>query len=190
VSFATPFNLFGSKGAIMLALSTRRIALMHERLARASPPPTAVARVLAAVDIAAGVMLDAPAVNRAVMGAIGAPCDTPGDVLSRSGALWAEALGTGIGLAASTRSLALNVLPDQLAVGFRGVLSFWTAGELADRLLVFWVSPCATTVLGSWRFWSRDVVDLRTGLGQNMFSLSASLDWLLSRAKSSKIGVL
>jgi AcrR family transcriptional regulator len=86
VSFATPFNLFGSKGAIMLALSARRIALMHERLTQASLPPTAVSRVLAAVDIAAAVMLDAPVVNRAVMGAIGAP----GDVSSRSGALWAR----------------------------------------------------------------------------------------------------
>ena len=72
VSFATPFNQFGSKAAIMLALSERRIALMHERLAQATLPPTAVGRVLAAADIAAAVMLTAPAVNRAVMGAISA----------------------------------------------------------------------------------------------------------------------
>jgi AcrR family transcriptional regulator len=135
VSFATPFNQFGSKAAIMLALSSRRIALMHERLARAKLPNAAVPRVLIAVDIATAVMLAAPAVNRAVMGAIGAPSDQPGNVLPRSSALWAEALAAGAGLNPAMRALALAVLPDQLAFAFRGVLSFWTAGELSDHLL-------------------------------------------------------
>ena len=146
VSFATPFNHFGSKAAIMLALSARRIALMHERLAHAALPDTAVARVLVAVDIAVSVMLVAPAVNRAVMGAIGAPSGDAGDVSSRSGALWAEALGAGEGLAA-TRALALVVLPDQLAVAFRGVLSFWTAGEITDEMLSRRARAAAATVL-------------------------------------------
>lgn len=147
VSFATPFNQYGSKAAIMLALSARRIELMHERLAEAALPDTAVARVLMAADIAASVMLAAPAVNRAVMGAIGAPSDAPGDVSSRSGALWAEALGAGDGLAAATRALALRVLPGQLAVAFRGVLSFWTAGELSDPMLARRACTAAATVL-------------------------------------------
>jgi AcrR family transcriptional regulator len=147
VSFATPFNQFGSKGAIMLALSARRIGLMHERLAQAELPDAAAARVLATVDIAASVMLMAPTVNRAVMGAISAPSDAPGDVSSRSSALWAAALGTGDGLAAATRALALSTLPDQLAVAFRGVLSFWTAGELADPALSRRARAAAAAVL-------------------------------------------
>ncbi len=147
VSFATPFNQFGSKAAIMLALSTRRIALMHDRLDQATLPPSAVGRVLAAVDIAVAVMLDAPAVNRAVMGAIGAPSEAPGDVSSRSGVLWAEALGPGEDLAAATRSLALAILPGQLAVAFRGVLSFWTAGELTDQVLPRHARAAAAAVL-------------------------------------------
>ncbi len=44
-------------------------------------------------------------------------------------------LGTGAGLAPATRLLAMATLPNQLAVAFRGVLSFWTAGELSDQLL-------------------------------------------------------
>ena len=92
-------------------------------------------------------MLAAPAVNRAVMGAISAPSEASGDVLSRSGALWAEALGTGEALAPGTRSLALASLPDQLAIAFRGVLSFWTAGELTDRLLSRRACVAAATVL-------------------------------------------
>jgi AcrR family transcriptional regulator len=147
VSFATPFNQFGSKGSIMLALSARRIALMRERLAQATLPETAVARVLIAVDIARAVMLGAPAVNRAVMGAISAPSDEPGNVLSHSSLLWTEALAAGTGLAAGTRTLALAALPDQLAFAFRGVLSFWTAGELTDALLSQRARAAAATVL-------------------------------------------
>ncbi len=147
LSFATPFNQFGSKAAIMLALSGRRISLMHERLAEASLPNNAVTRVLLAVGVASSVMLTAPAVNRAVMGAISAPSDTPGDVSSRSSALWAEALGGGNGLAKPTRTLALATLPDQLAVAFRGVLSFWTAGELSDEMLARRGRAAAAAVL-------------------------------------------
>lgn len=139
VSFATPFNQFGSKAAIMLALSARRIAAMHERLADATLPAAAVARVLLAVEIAASVMLAEPAVNRAVMGAIGAPGETPGHVAARSGDFWAEALGDGEGLVEATRTLSLSVLPGQLTIAFRGVLSFWTAGDIADQALL----PCA-----------------------------------------------
>jgi AcrR family transcriptional regulator len=147
VSFATPFNQFGSKAAIMLALSDRRIALMHERLARAALPDAAVPRVLIAVDIATAVMLEAPAVNRSVMGVIGAPSDQPGNVLPRSSALWAKALGAGAGLSPATRALALAVLPDQLAFAFRGVLSFWTAGELGGLSLSERAHAAAAIVL-------------------------------------------
>ncbi len=147
MSFATPFNHFGSKGAIMLALSARRIARMHELLADARLPKAVAARVLAPVDIAASVMLAAPAVNRAVMGAISAPGDVPGDISSRSSMLWAEALGAGDGFAVATRALALAVLPDQLAFAFRGVLSFWTAGELSDLLLCQQARAAAATAL-------------------------------------------
>jgi AcrR family transcriptional regulator len=147
VSFATPFNQFGSKAAIMLALSARRIASMQKRFAQASLPDTAVARVLLAVDIAASVMLAAPSVNRAVMAAIGSPSDEPSDVSYRSAALWAEALADGKGLLPATRPLALALLPGQLAIAFRGVLSFWTAGEIPDRLMKQRARAAAAAVL-------------------------------------------
>jgi AcrR family transcriptional regulator len=147
LSFATPFNQFGSKTAIMQALSARRIATMHELLVRTTPAGNAAARVLTAVEIAAAVMLAAPSVNRAVMAAIGAPSDNPGNVWSRSGMLWREALGAGEGLAVATRKTALAVLPDQLAFAFRGVLSFWTAGELGDQMLGLRARAAAATVL-------------------------------------------
>jgi AcrR family transcriptional regulator len=147
VSFATPFNLFGSKAAIMLALSARRIASMHARLGDAMLPEKAVDRVLLAADIAASVMLASSDVNRAVMGAIGAPGEQPGHVATRSRDYWAAALANGGGLAIATLPLALAALPGQLAIAFRGVLSFWTAGDIPDELLQDCSQAAAATVL-------------------------------------------
>jgi AcrR family transcriptional regulator len=132
LSFATPFNQFGSKLAIMRALSAQRIDLMHTRAATALTSDDAVERVLQVVAIAVAVMLEAPAINRSVMGAIGSPGTEPGDVQARSRALWSVALADGYGLSKQQRAFGLAVLPDQLAISFRGLLSFWTAGEIAD----------------------------------------------------------
>ncbi len=71
VSFATPFNQFGSKAAIMHALSARRIDAMTMRFAHAPSLPDATQRVLLAIDTAVGVMLEEPTVNRAVLGWLG-----------------------------------------------------------------------------------------------------------------------
>ncbi|WP_428031162.1 TetR/AcrR family transcriptional regulator [Ancylobacter sp.] len=147
VSFATPFNQFASKAGIMLALSERRIDAMRGQLAEAALPAATVGRVLVAVDIASAVMLETPMVSRAVMAAIGAPGEPPGDVSARSRAWWGEALGAGDDLPAATRPLALEALPRHLAVAFRGVLSFWTAGELADALLGRQARAAAAAVL-------------------------------------------
>lgn len=135
VSFATPFNQFGSKAAIMHALSGRRIDAMAKRFAWMSPPADAAGRVLLAIDTAVEVMLEEPEINRAVMGWIGTAGPFPGMVLAHSTSLWALALGAGEGLIAAGRQEALRSLPEQLAFAFRGVLSFWTAGELPDEAL-------------------------------------------------------
>lgn len=135
VSFATPFNHFGSKGAIMHALSERRIDAMATRFAQARPLSDAASRVMLAVDTAVAVMLEEPDINRVVMGSIGTPGDTPGQAWTRSTGLWRLALGAGEGFAQDRREQALECLPRQLALAFRGVLSFWTAGELPDDAL-------------------------------------------------------
>ncbi len=135
VSFATPFNQFGSKAAIMHALSARRIDTMAKRFAEMSPPADAAGRVLLAVDTAVEVMLEEPLINRAVMGWLGTAGPSPGKVLAHSTTLWSLALGAGEGLSVEGRQEALRCLPEQLAFAFRGVLSFWTAGELPDEAL-------------------------------------------------------
>ena len=89
VSFATPFNQFGSKAAIMYALSERRIAAMTARYARINATGDAVQRVACAVESAATTMLEKPVVNRVVMGWISTSNPEPGEVLQRSKELWA-----------------------------------------------------------------------------------------------------
>lgn len=135
VSFATPFNQFGGKAAIMHALAERRIELMAKRFSAQPPLPNAADRVLLAIRIAAEGMLEEPRVNRAVMGWIGTASPAPGRALELSTGLWRLALGDGSGLSAARKDEALRTLPRQLAFAFRGTLSFWTAGELADEEL-------------------------------------------------------
>jgi AcrR family transcriptional regulator len=147
VSFATPFNQFGSKAAIMHALSARRIDTMTTRFAGAPPLADAADRVLLAINIAIEVMLEEPDVNRAVMGWIGTAGPFPGQVLAHSSALWKLALGAGEGFVATRRDQALRCLPRQLAFAFRGVLSFWTAGELPDEELARNAREIASTLL-------------------------------------------
>lgn len=147
VSFATPFNQFGSKAAIMHALSERRIGTVTKRFASQPLLPYAADRVLLAMGIAAELMLEEPRVNRAVLGWLGTAGPAPGEMLAHSTALWTLALGTGEGLTATGRERALRELPRQLAFGFRGVLSFWTSGELADEVLASSARQVASTLL-------------------------------------------
>lgn len=147
VSFATPFNQFGSKAAIMQTLSAHRIDTMESRFVAAPPLTDATERVLLAIDTAAAVMLEEPKVNRAVMGWLGTASASPGQVWARSTALWTLALGAGDGLIAARRDQALRCLPGQLAFAFRGVLSFWTAGELPDEALAPNARELASTLL-------------------------------------------
>ena len=147
VSFATPFNQFGSKAAIMHALSDRRIDRMEARYTAEQPQEDMLRRVLMAVTIATDVMLEEPAINRAVMGWLGTSGPVPGKVLARSTDLWALALGAGEGLSEARRSEAIRHLPQQLAIAFRGVLSFWTAGELSDDVLTAQAREIASALL-------------------------------------------
>jgi AcrR family transcriptional regulator len=147
VSFATPFNQFGSKAAIMYALSERRIAAMTARYASINATGDAMHRVACAVESAANTMLEKPVVNRVVMGWISTSNPESGQVLQQSKELWARAVGEGEGIRVELRERALGTLPQQLAFGFRGVLSFWTAGEISDGALTRCALDIAETLL-------------------------------------------
>jgi AcrR family transcriptional regulator len=135
VGFATPFNHFGSKTAIMQALSARVIERMSARFRDEHPDGDAIDRVLAMGRISAGVLLEKPDVSKAVVGSLGVVSPTPASVRPKSEALWAQALGDCSGLDQANRTLARALLPQQLAFTFRGCVSFWIAGELSNAML-------------------------------------------------------
>jgi hypothetical protein len=131
----------------MHAVAGRRVDLMEDRYLAAAPSGDVVDRVLLAAEAAVTVMLEEPAVNRSVMGSLGTAGPAIGSAWTRSKALWALALADGDGLAMDDRDHALHALPGQLAFGFRGVLSFWTAGEVADADLATSARDVATAIM-------------------------------------------
>lgn len=147
LSFATPFNQFGSKAAIAQALSARRIDLMSERFLKTAPSGDTVERVLAAISIAVAVMLEEPRINRAIIRSLGFPGVSPSEVSAQSRALWAAAFGDGDGLDPALCSQAVALVPEQLAIAFRGCLSFWIADEITDAQLPGRARATALTVL-------------------------------------------
>ena len=133
VGFATPFNHFGSKTAIMQALSSRMIERMALRFQNQAPAGDAVDRVLAMQRISVGLLLEQPEISKMVVGSLGLAGSAPSTVRPQSEAIWLLALGDCSGFAPKMMRRAQAVLPQQLAFMFRGCLSFWIAGELNDE---------------------------------------------------------
>ena len=149
VGFATPFNHFGSKNAIMQALSSRLIARMAASFEQAAPAGDALERVTAMGRIAVALLQEQPDVYKAVVGSLGVVGPAPTEVMGQSRALWSLALGDLDGIAEDVTDTAGTVLAEQLAFGFRGCLSFWIAGEVANEDLAHIVEiNLSTTLLG------------------------------------------
>src|ERR1700743_811849 len=92
VGFATPFNHFGSKNAIMQALSSRLIERMATRFRDTAPDGDAIDRVLAMGRISVALLLEKPEVHKAVVGSLGVAGPMPGSVRRNSRTLWSLAL--------------------------------------------------------------------------------------------------
>ena len=145
VGFATPFNHFGSKNAIMQALSSRLIERMAARFRDEAPGGDAIDRVLAMGRISVTLLLEKPVVHKAVVGSLGVASSDPSSVHRNSRDLWSLALGDFGGMAVDMKTVAQGVLAEQLAFHFRGCVSFWIAGELPDDELgsAFEAGSCA-----------------------------------------------
>ena len=135
VGFATPFNHFGSKNAIMQALSSRLIERMAARFRDRAPEGDAIDRVLEMGRIGIALLLEKPDVHKAVVGSLGQSNSVPSAVRQNSQELWSLALGDYTGIAADMKEVGRALLAEQLAFNFRGCVSFWIAGELEDERL-------------------------------------------------------
>ncbi len=147
VGFATPFNHFGSKTAIMQALSSRMIERMAARFQHEAPPGDAIERVLAMQRISVGLLLEQPEISRMVVGSLGQAGAAPSTVRPQSEAIWSLALGACSGIAPKMVRRAQAVLPQQLAFLFRGCVSFWIASELDDHEFLQALETGASTLL-------------------------------------------
>jgi len=147
VGFATPFNHFGNKNAIMQALSARLIARMAEGFRGSRASGDAIDRVFAMGGIAVALLLEQPDVYRVVVGSLGVAGAAPTAVMAQSRSLWSLALGPLDGIPDDLHATARAVLPGQLAFGFRGCLSFWIAGEITDAALGAAVAANASVIL-------------------------------------------
>ena len=147
VGFATPFNHFGSKNAIMQALSARLIERMARRFREDPPRGDAIDRVLAMGRISVAELLEKPEISKAVVGSLGLAGPAPSAVRPHSEALWSLALGDLSGVDGETRARAEATLPQQLAFMFRGCVSYWIAGEISDEQLPQAFEAGASTLL-------------------------------------------
>jgi AcrR family transcriptional regulator len=135
VGFATPFNHFGSKNAIMQALSSRLIERMAMRFHDEAPDGDAIDRVLGMGRVSVALLLEKSIVHKAVVGSLGVTASAPSSVHQHSSKLWSLALDNFSGIAVEMKEIAQAILAEQLAFHFRGCVSFWIAGELQDEEL-------------------------------------------------------
>lgn len=147
VGFTTPFNHFGSKNAIVLSLAHRVIARVEERFSALRVTGDAIDRIFEMSKVGMMVILEEPDISRQVISALGVLDSSNGHVRARSQKLWQIAIGEGEGILPKFRPLAKSMLADQLALSFRGCLSFWISGEIKETDLLTAMNSAAALLL-------------------------------------------
>ncbi|WP_173571092.1 hypothetical protein [Acetobacter conturbans] len=117
------------RGAAVTYLSHNASFHSRENITPANPGT----KHIEAFDITVTALLEEPAVTGPVIGSLGSPTTEPGHVSDRSRVLWATAFGDLSGIREEMTAVARCSLPDHLALSFRGCISFWVAGEIADE---------------------------------------------------------
>lgn len=136
VSFTTPFNHFGNKSAILRGLAQRLMSSILHDFEAGGPPAGVLARVHRMNRAGFAVMLRQAATSRVVISALSDPHPDGPNMRDEACKLWAVALGDLEEIPRAMRPLAQRLLPNQLAIAFRGLISLWVAGEIADSDLV------------------------------------------------------
>lgn len=149
VSFATPFNYFGSKRAIVLGLAHRIIVRIRAGYGAEKKPDRAIDRLFLMARVGVDEILERPFISRPVISALATIDGHDGTVRARSRELWKIAFGDFCGIPVAHVPLCNDLVPDQLAISFRGCLSFWVGGEIENEDLLLAVnSAIAIQMLG------------------------------------------
>lgn len=160
VSFATPFNYFGSKNGILRGLAMRIFERTHTRYAESTSPGDAIDRVIAMTNIGVDVLVELSVVNRAVCAAyVSVGASEEFDFFSPALSLWSNTLGEFDGFDRALIPIARELLPEQLAILFRGTMALWITGELPEeRFRTVALSGVATLLFGLASRRRRDVL--------------------------------
>ena len=135
VSLATPYNLFGSKRAIVLAVH-QDIREFHQRFSvtRSADP---VERIFAAVDMSVDFYVGDPQFYKTLWGAV---FDTTDEVRTeifnpKRDAFWQGLVRAAAEAGAIAKEIDLDMLAHQLDYLFRSAILDWVVGEMAPEAL-------------------------------------------------------
>jgi AcrR family transcriptional regulator len=135
VSLATPYNLFGSKRAIILAVH-QDVREFHQRfsITRSADP---VERIFAAVDMSVDYYIGDPPFYRTLWAAV---FDTTDEIRTeiynpKRDAFWQGLINAAADAGAVADDMDLDHLLHQLDYLFRSVMLDWVVGELAPECL-------------------------------------------------------
>jgi AcrR family transcriptional regulator len=135
VSLATPYNLFGSKRAIVLAVH-KDVREFHQRFAvtRSADP---VERIFAAVDMSIDFYVDDPQFYKTLWAAV---FDTTDEVRAeilnpKRDAFWQGLVRAAAEAGAIAEEMDVDMLAHQLDYLFRSVILDWVVGEMAPDVL-------------------------------------------------------
>jgi AcrR family transcriptional regulator len=133
VSLATPYNLFGSKGAIVLAV-LEDVRQFHGRFAtlRTADP---MERIFAALEIAVRIYIEDPAFYRTLWRAVFAPGNEVRAAIlnDKAAAFWRSLVDEASAAGAIQPEIDPHLLAIQLDMVRRTVMLDWSLGELASE---------------------------------------------------------
>jgi AcrR family transcriptional regulator len=135
VSLATPYNLFGSKRAIVVAV-LQDVREYQERFStlRVADP---VEKIFAALDLAIAFYVGDPAFYRTVWAAVLDPSDgVRGEILNpKRDAFWRGLVDEAVRAGAIAGDIDAGLLLHQLEALLRSVMFDWVVGEIAPARL-------------------------------------------------------
>lgn len=135
VSLATPYNLFGSKNAIILAVL--KDACRVEELFAASHATGAIERIYAAMDISIEFYRSEPRLHKTLWQAVfDASNEIKTDVLGPvRQAFWSRLIADAVAAGALRDEVDPSVLQRQFDLLLRSSMQGWVTGEISDELL-------------------------------------------------------
>ena len=133
VSFATPFNYFGDKNSILQELSSRLINEMKNCFNKKDKHNDSISNLIAMGEIAIEVLLKNPILNKFIIGSLNIPRKESLNIKEDSEHLWKAALENTDELKGGDR--LKKELSSQIALCFRGNITFWCTGDIKDEEL-------------------------------------------------------